>query len=315
MTRDDIIAMIMLINPYAAIRTSGEFVGTNCLFGYNHNRGDRTPSAYISINSHRHSYYYCHGCGMQGFLPQIMKIYVERYPSKSHILEYIKAHEINTFSYSYEDPEQNAFMLHAEYMSAEFVDYGKALKKLFPVKDNITWLQKKGIVREHAYEMLRETPEGLLAFPVLDHNFKCIGIKVRNRDGVTPKYFYSHTFKPRYLFYPEWIVQPGNHDKLILVEGELDALYYLQYGLPALGIYGSSNWNNLKKDRIRLDLRMIDAYNASKVLIIMDDDSAGIHAANKIKSDLQDTCIVKVITHKHPREISESEVWDEFERL
>ena len=66
-----------------------------------------------------------------------------------------------------------------------------------------------------------------------------------------------------------------NTDKVVLVEGPVDALVLCQYGIPTLSILGTSNWSQSKIDTlISVGIR--------KVILLMDGDVAGIQCSKSI---------------------------------
>ena len=66
---------------------------------------------------------------------------------------------------------------------------------------------------------------------------------------------------------------------ILLVEGARDALNLLQYGVPAVCIFGTNGWNKAKRDTL-IDLGV-------KVVVAMDGDEPGRKCSEKIETDMK----------------------------
>lgn len=65
------------------------------------------------------------------------------------------------------------------------------------------------------------------------------------------------------------ISQMTDRKTIVLVEGQRDALRLLRYGVPALCIMGTHNWNEKK-------CQLLEMHGVKRVIIAMDGDDAGI---------------------------------------
>lgn len=81
------------------------------------------------------------------------------------------------------------------------------------------------------------------------------------------------------LFPFDYVIKNFSPDRIVLVEGPIDALWMIQNGIPAFSILGTGNWSGHKRD-------LLIANNIKKVLICMDGDEAGRAVAPVIFNDL-----------------------------
>jgi len=102
--------------------------------------------------------------------------------------------------------------------------------------------------------------------------------------GIEPKYeIFAHAINTFFLF--DYVPESS---PIILVEGHFDALRMHAEGLPAIALFGVSNWGPQKKALLLSKL-------PSKVLICFDGDKAGYDASAKIFTDLRSGVDVDIL--------------------
>lgn len=104
------------------------------------------------------------------------------------------------------------------------------------------------------------------------------------KDKAVPSYINSHgSWSLKYGLFPyDYTVQLMKEKGLstvILVEGPRDALRLLKYGLPALCIMGTQSWGSSK-------LRLLEFTGATRIILMMDGDTAGRKATRMITTGL-----------------------------
>ena len=90
-------------------------------------------------------------------------------------------------------------------------------------------------------------------------------------------------------------------EPVILTEGHFDALRLFHLGLPAVAIFGTENWSDIKKSLITLK-------RPSKVYVMMDGDQPGYLAAEEIATSIKDgldTEIIKLPLDYDPGNLTE----------
>lgn len=125
---------------------------------------------------------------------------------------------------------------------------------------------------QHDYEG-HITPRILL--PYYQHG-ALVGYTGRRLDQIKfMKYCNAEWTPAKKLFYPYDYVASTSPRTIVLVEGQIDALNLIQYGIPALCIMGTNNWSDAKRSKLQeLDI--------DRVFICMDGDSAGRLAATQL---------------------------------
>lgn len=89
-----------------------------------------------------------------------------------------------------------------------------------------------------------------------------------------------------YGLFPFQYVKPVNNT-IVLVEGPRDALRLLVHGIPALAILGTQSWSQTKT-------RVLALTGATRIVLCMDGDPAGIKAVETLRPKLRDFFEVKV---------------------
>jgi DNA primase len=309
------------INPriYTKISGDGMWLGISCLFKSNHPRGDRRPSAYISISNTEKSYYYCHGCGQKGQFIYILSMLERLEGLPSSVLAFAQIREVTTsFTQALITPEEIEQRKYLSIMQTKHNDYTHKLKNYKKIGCKLKkWLYNNGISNPLVLKLLKEDKYNNLAIPLFNMKKECIGIKIRPMivtEG-SQKYYMDGVCPTTSIFYPEWIIDRETTEELVLVEGELDALHVIQYGIPSLAILGTSNWNAYKKDRLLLGISEINAYKMKKILLLFDNDPAGSSSALRLKKDLERHVKVKITLKNKIRNLTEKEIRNEFEKF
>lgn len=105
-----------------------------------------------------------------------------------------------------------------------------------------------------------------------------------------PKYRNNYDMKAQKLFYPWDFIRKHFHrpKTLVLVEGQVDALFLVYNGIPAVAIFGTNNWTPFKES-------MVVAAGFQRIVVAMDGDKPGRKARKKIYKALKDKvpeCVV-----------------------
>lgn len=97
------------------------------------------------------------------------------------------------------------------------------------------------------------------------------------------KYFRAPWCYARNVLFPFDYIRRTHADLgyVVLVEGEVDALRLISYGIPTLAILGSNSWSDYKID-------LLLSLEPSRVFILLDPDGAGQKAADYIESQIKD---------------------------
>lgn len=90
------------------------------------------------------------------------------------------------------------------------------------------------------------------------------------------KYFHAPWMQSSRVLYPYDFVAALGTDRVVLVEGQIDALALLHSGIPALCIAGVSAWSNYK-------LNLLTHLGIRKVFLCFDGDAAGRTCATNVQ--------------------------------
>jgi len=153
----------------------------------------------------------------------------------------------------------------------------RGLRKGF-LRDIPSYLWKQDLVSKKGKPFVVER----IMWPYLQHG-RTLGYVGRRLDTLTfQKYYRSPGCDAKRILFPFDYVQSNFSSKgpIVLVEGEVDALNLVQYGIPCLSILGSNNWSDEKRD-------LLISVGFDHVHILMDPDPAGRSAARKIRPTLE----------------------------
>lgn len=96
-------------------------------------------------------------------------------------------------------------------------------------------------------------------------------MKYRNNDN-------QDTYK--ILFPLDYVVTKFKSKSVVLVEGQIDALWLNYNGIPALAILGTNNWHHVKET-------LLVSHGFERVILCMDNDDAGAKAQKEIYRQLR----------------------------
>lgn len=170
-----------------------------------------------------------------------------------------------------------------------------ATKENYPTLQGIEDLPPKFSWRELSFNFLKklnaqyfwkkENGCYYLYFPLtMNREYKGYTLCALNRERSNQKYLIFGD-SSKLLFLYDQIITGSS---VVLVEGHYDALRLQNHGIPAVAIFGTSNWSAIQK-----------SYLASKcpkkVIVLMDGDQSGHVAAKRIFEDLRSGFNVQVL--------------------
>ena len=96
-------------------------------------------------------------------------------------------------------------------------------------------------------------------------------MKYRNNDK-------QKTF--RILFPLDYVVETFKSKSVVLVEGQVDALWLIYNKIPALAILGTNNWSKQKEI-------ILTSHGFRTIVLAMDGDKAGVKTQKNLYKDLK----------------------------
>lgn len=167
--------------------------------------------------------------------------------------------------------------------STNYKQLGESLRELTP--ECIAYAATRKISKKtlDVYSV-SSGPKGEFVFPHYDCNLK-LGL-TKHWEADDKKTMWTNT-NPIHSLFGKDVCDPSNTDKLIIVEGQWDALAMYEAGIPAVSIpSGVSNMNWIKEDYQYLSY-------FDTVVVMMDNDEPGRKCANEIATRLGvDRCII-----------------------
>lgn len=118
-----------------------------------------------------------------------------------------------------------------------------------------------------------------MRIPVLTDGGAIVAHIWRAPEGVEPKYRYDAGFAKSNALFGLWRLPNPCRERVVLVEGPLDAIWVQDCGIPCVAILGSS----LSEDQLDLLL----AHGIRKVVLCFDNDSAGVQATYNARGILK----------------------------
>lgn len=119
------------------------------------------------------------------------------------------------------------------------------------------------------------------------------------------KYRNNDRQKTHLILFPlDLVLERFNSRKVVLVEGQIDALWLIWNKIPALSILGTNNWSDSKE-------AILLAHNFIKIVLAMDGDEAGERAQVKLYKSLRQRFKVtkyQCPKDRDPAELKESEL-------
>jgi len=263
------------------------------------NGDDSTPS--LSVRAGEPAICYCFGCKFSGTVRRLLYEYANLAGVSPHYLLSKLDEDFSSLGRSdsrgkqkqrwykwgwkgYQDMNEQPDIMQGGLSHQLAQIYESYRVNLEPVRE---YLKLRGLKPELADEFKMGYDEGRrrLLIPCYDWAGRLVGIIGRltvNQSDGSPKYLYSKGFElSQYLFGENIIyrfIQQGRlPSSLVLVEGVFDHLNLYQYGVPALALMGS-NLSSMQRQKL--------SQMASHIILMLDNDKAGIEAANRIYQQL-----------------------------
>jgi DNA primase len=253
---------------------------------------DSNPSLGVET---RRGIFHCFSCGESGTIYKLLAKLdgVSIDEIREHYQEEWKAQRVledvedQLFDQAFEDPADNLPYLTRRYKEESF---NKAFLPLETSDEGMAYMRMRGLTEEtiEIFDLrwgLAGKYAGRVIIPIYDDQGRLLSYTGRAiNPSVQPK-----TRKPRgnkalytlFGMYQLWLTHDAKRDwktPLILVEGEIDAMYLYQANLPAVATMGTSA---LTVPQVDLILE-----HAEKVLLVFDGDDAGVKATVSAKTRL-----------------------------
>jgi hypothetical protein len=274
MDRGHIRQLLILLDADKIIDRS-EWVMTSCLFApWTHSKGtDSRPSFGISVG--RQSHYHCFSCQRSGPLPMLVtSLCMLRGQDNLTAREFVMNHEDLSVD-PYEDLKDGEPLT---------VLSKTLLKKFCPAHTALTIIKKRGISQEmiDLFHLRYDPKEARLIFPIYSGKGDLVGfrgraagddkIKYREYSELCPK---KQSMKGHGIWFGMQHVPPVNQ-KVIIVEGELDAIKLTQALGGRFGVWASMG-ASISEEQIKV----LQALK-NPILLFLDNDEAGRVARDKI---------------------------------
>lgn len=292
------------------LRQQSKNLVCSCPFApWNHKGNDRRPSFGIKIAEGSESYYNCFGCGERGDLLQLCGELGElRGEDYSELEEWILANEdigldeaIDRSEKTPQDRRQDRIDQFAAqaYPESEYIRY--------LVDGPPQYAYDRGLTPEAVAEwQIGDDPErGRMTLPVRRMKDKAlVGIKGRTYVGDTDKYLPYLPWNQSSYLYGEHMVRPREEERrVVVVEGELDAIKVWMAGFTGLALMGSNVSDAQRTTILRLD---------RPVVLMPDNDKKGRAWANRLGDFLNEELSVRDAAvpcdKKDPGEMSVEEI-------
>lgn len=262
MNLENIIKLIHMLG-LKKIRVSGNSVMTNCPFApYLHEKGkDIRPSFGIKIDVE--SVYNCFACGVKGRLKSLLfslSYYTNNYDYKISEFINLNDYEPNFMSDTDAIKKPNITTLIAAYQSFE------------PATPQLH-LTEKDILK---WELKYDKTNNAIVFPIFNEDGQLQALKGR-RINEKAFFFYdgSANVKKLGIWYGMHLKEI-TRKKIILCEGERDAILLSRYGITVWASLGSS----ITKEQLAAVKK-----SHHEFVLFFDNDKAGIDATKKIVSE------------------------------
>jgi len=274
------------------IEVGDEWVKASCVFApfvAEHRRKDGTPGTdsrpSFGISIGKRSHYHCFTCDRSSSLPSLITGLIFLTGNDYDKAQtFVLGHE----SLKMEDYDDDSVDEPNEVLS---VLPKVLLRRYSPAHTHLDICRRRGISAagiEH-FSLRYDAAKGRLVLPVFDSLGRLVGIRGRAC---------SDSDRVKYLEYTEvsptrsspkahgvWFGQqypPEKNKKLVLVEGELDAVRLYEV-LKRPGIWASMGASIAKEQ-----FKTLEGIRNNPIVLFMDDDAAGIKATSKIIKHLKD---------------------------
>lgn len=278
------------------IHDKDEEIVFSCPFPSGHKNKDRNPSASMNKTS---TAFFCHSCGASGnaisFLARLEniphtlseKFIRDRYGDETDSGFILEEHFNSIFNKKHVKEEY--LPVYLDKFESEFRQ-----KELIKNKDARDYLENRGITQKSierfrlGYDVLSDR----ISIPLFDSSENLVGIKARSiHEDNKPKYIYLGDNKgpkrkygfpvldtKRFVYNLNFV--KNNYSSLIVVEGELNAIYLDQAGFSNAVALGGSK---ISEHQINILL-----YFAKEIILFLDDDEAGNKCKNEIYKRMND---------------------------
>lgn len=232
-----LINVFQKIGKKVIVNKSKPYIITQCLFNWNHKRGDKNPSFYITYSDYAESLCYCYSCfKSKRKLSSVFEEFNKKNDNQySDLLEIIKGKDkFNLSSYfSYVEnikpnikkkKEEKTDIVYDEDVLSKF-------KKIY-----IPYAYDRGITEEsfNFFDMGIDLKSKRLVLPVRREDGKIVGAigraliqhEVELFENY-PKYYFYWNFNKSHFLYGEFLYKPDT-EKIFLVEGPFDAIKLYQ---------------------------------------------------------------------------------------
>lgn len=236
---------------------------------WTHSKGtDSTPSFGVSVG--RHSYYHCFACQRKGPLPMLVtSLCMLKGKDNVEAREFVMEHEdLSLEPFENLDPGPEPLSILAPGMISRFE----------PATEALEICKKRGITQQtiDTLELRWDTREKRLVFPIWNEKGYLVGFRGRAVGDEKLRYReYSElqakrqSLKAHGIWYGMDRVPEERYQKVILVEGEMDAVSLLQALAQRKGV-----WAAMGAALSAAQIKTIQALK-NPVLIFFDDDEAG----------------------------------------
>jgi len=245
------------IRPYK----EGTKVGACCpLASWTHPSGiDRHPSFKVSVNPEGMSFSDCYACGHESSLLRLLER-VGQYRGGDGLMALIakvrkeEERDLGTqldgmkWMYDWQDPKRAQKLEAAKQKLLYPVYEEKALEEYVGKVPRYLLDRKLTLDVCRQFKLGWDPKEGRAVFPVWDDKGKLVGMQGRAVSGdVDPKWRNYWNFPKSKFVYGLHAIQPGK--PIIVMEGVIDALVWIGYGIPnCVSVFGS------KPTQMQIDL-------------------------------------------------------------
>lgn len=307
MKKTDIVKFLHLIGG-ENIKEANEWVRASCPFApYLHSSGsDSRPSFGISIGPQSH--YHCFSCQKSGPLTLLVtSLCMLEGKDNMEAREFVMTHE-ELAPRSYEELKDDVPLSTLSPL---------VLKKFVRAHPGLSFCKERGITQAdiNEWELYWDSYQGRLIIPVFNKKRRLVGIRGRTMGDGKPKYKeYSELYptktspKAHGVWFGENFMEVPDDHRLILVEGELDAIAIRR----ALSGVNTRRYGILASMGASLAEKQVRAIQALKnpLLLFFDNDEAGMLAKMKILKKVKPfnpniKCVTDYAGCKDPAEMVE----------
>jgi len=320
MREDHLRGLLALLPHVLDVKYAGDRLVTNCVVApIKHEGGvDRHPSMTITYDEGA-SFCFCHACGWMGTIEDAFGFLSQRLSRSDHLRSTVGALHLRVADLEKLDfPNLERSM--AKRKQPPVREHTKLWSKLVQHRWSqaaIDLCAAKNVDPEYARTKFgvafipegtedfafgrdefgdpKELHQDVLAFPSLirrEGRLTCIGAQARATEPTSSgsKYWsLLEGFKAHQHFFGYHLAASWRRRVIALVEGPFDAMHLAQIGVPALGLHGL-----YMSDQKAAKLRLLDP---PLVVVLLDPDTAGVTAAERVNYILSQNGFNATITH------------------